>query len=135
MYGIRWAHHAIGLPSPTDNPMVKLAYEGCLRSCKGTRQKKEALPTEVLKELIDLLRTEGPNLGNQRFLLVCVIGFCGFFRIEELLHVQLKHLKIENDYLRIFLENQKPTKTERAKKCTFLGQAQHTARLLSLKIF
>ena len=107
MYGIRWAHHVVGLPSPTDNPMVKLAYDGCLRSCPGSRQKKEALPIEALKELYDRTTAEGLNLGNQRFLLVCVIGFCGFFRIEELLRVQLKHLEIKRDHLRIFLDRSK----------------------------
>ena len=34
-YGIRWAHHMVGLSSPTDNELVQLAYEGCLRLCGG----------------------------------------------------------------------------------------------------
>ena len=41
MYGIRWAHHVVGLNSPTDNNLVQLTYEGCLRSCEGEKRRKE----------------------------------------------------------------------------------------------
>ena len=106
-YGIRWAHHTVGLDSPTDNPLVQLAYEGCLRSIPGTRRKKEALPIDLLKKLVDYYTGNGTNLYNLRFLLVCLLGFCGFFRIEELLSVQLKHISIERDHLSIFVEKSK----------------------------
>ena len=106
-YGIRWAHHAVGLGSPTDNPLVQLAYEGCIRTCKGNKQKIEALPLETLKSLVDLFTARGLNLSNQRFLMVCLLGFTGFFRIKELLSVQLRHLSIQEDHLTIYLEQSK----------------------------
>ena len=28
-YEIRWGHHVLGFDSPTDNPFVQLAFEGC----------------------------------------------------------------------------------------------------------
>ena len=106
-YGIRWAHHTVGLDSPTDNPMGQLAYEGCIRSCRGVTQKKDALPVAALKKFVDIFRLHGFNLSNQRFLLVCLIGFCGFLRIDELLQVQLKHLTLTKYHLRIFLSQAK----------------------------
>ena len=77
-YGIRWAHHTVGLPSPTDNSLVQLAYEGCIRTCTGSKQKKEALPLEILKYLVDVFTGSGSNLSNKRFLLVFLLGFYGF---------------------------------------------------------
>ena len=115
-YGIRWAHHTVGLPSPTDNSLVQLAYEGCIRTCNGSKQKKEALPLEILKHLVDVFTGSGSNLSNKRFLLVCLLGFCGFFRIKELLTVQLKHVTIEIDHLSIFLEQSKMDQHREGKK-------------------
>ena len=47
VYGIRWAHHSVGLESPTENELVKLTQEGCIRLCGGNTVKKEALPSEL----------------------------------------------------------------------------------------
>ena len=38
-YGVRWGHHIVGLESPTENPLVKLAYEGAVRMCAGPWKK------------------------------------------------------------------------------------------------
>ena len=103
-YGIRWT---VGLASPTDNPLVQLAYEGCTRSCRGTKQKKDAMLTDTVKNLVDLFAGKPFNLMNQRFLMVCLLGFSGFFRIKELLKVQLKNLTFTKDHLTIFLEQSK----------------------------
>ena len=106
-YGIRWAHHMVGLDSPTDNPLVQLTYEGCLRTCGGSKQKKDALPTATLKNLVDLFKRKTCTLMDRRFLTVCLLGFSGFFRIKELLTVQLKHLIFGNDHLTVYLGQSK----------------------------
>ena len=100
-YGIRWAHHAVGLESPTDNTLVKLTLEGCLRLCGGEKSKKEAIPVDILKNFVDSYGTS--NLKDLRFLVVCLTGFAGFLRIKELLKVQLKHVTFFEDHMKIFL--------------------------------
>ena len=40
MYSIRWAHHIVGMESPTDNPLVQLTHEGCVRLCGGAENPK-----------------------------------------------------------------------------------------------
>ena len=40
-YGIRWGHHVMGFNSPTDNPFVQLAFEGCQRLCETETTKKK----------------------------------------------------------------------------------------------
>ena len=49
MYSINWVHRVMGLDSPTENALVKLAYEGAIRLCKSNVRKKDALPIGVEK--------------------------------------------------------------------------------------
>ena len=107
MYGIRWAHHAVGLDSPTDNKLVQMAYEGCMRLSKGHKTKKEAMPVEIIKGFVDEFSSGKSDLMEARFIIVCLIGFAGFFRIDELLKVQIKHITFFSDHITIFLPEAK----------------------------
>ena len=42
-----------------------------------------------------------------RFTIVCLIGFAGFFRIDELIHVQLQHLTFNSDHMIVTLDKSK----------------------------
>ena len=42
-----------------------------------------------------------------RFFVVCLIGFTGFFRIQELLDVQLQHIAWLPDHIQIYLPHSK----------------------------
>ena len=106
-YGIRWAHHVAGLESPTDNLLVKLTLEGCLRLCEGEKLRKDAMPVEALRDLVDTFPRKDYCLIDQRFLVVCLTGFAGFFRIQELLGIQLKHISVIPDHLQVFLPHSK----------------------------
>ena len=107
MYGIRWGHRIIGLPTPTNNSIVQLAFEGCLRLCPGKTVKKEALPVHVIKDLVDEYCRNKQNLMDLRFVVICLLGFAGFFRIDEVLSIQLKHLSFFPNYLLVTLEKSK----------------------------
>ena len=41
MFSIRWGHRVIGLTSPTENSLVKFAYEGAMRLCGESVNKKD----------------------------------------------------------------------------------------------
>ena len=107
LYAVRWGHHVVGLPSPTDSPLTKLAYEGALRMCGGERVRKDAMPLDTLKEVITKYCSGSSTLMDLRFITVCLIGFAGFMRIEELLSTQLKNVTISPDHLKIFLPRSK----------------------------
>ena len=106
-YGIRWAHHMVGLDSPTDNPLVKLVYEGCTRLCGGRKIQRDALPVETLRSIVDACSQKTDNLFDSRFLVVCLTGFVGFFRIQELSDVQLQHIAWFPDHIQVFLTHSK----------------------------
>ena len=47
------------------------------------------------------------NLIHTRFLVVCYLGFAGFFRISELLSIQIKHIDFKLDHMTVLLEGSK----------------------------
>ena len=106
-YGIRWGHHVAGFTSPTDDPLVHLAYEGAVRLSPRHRNQKEPLPVDILKQVISAYGLNNSNLMDFRFTIVCLIGFAGFFRIDELLHVQLQHLTFNTDHMIVTLDKSK----------------------------
>ena len=103
MFSINWGHRVMGLDSPTENSLVKLAYEGALRLCGGSVNKKDALPIDIVKDVVDAYRLGPDNLLHMRTIVVILLGFSGFFRISELLSVTLKYVNILDDHLQIFL--------------------------------
>ena len=90
-YGIRWGHHAVGLPSPTDSPLVQLSREGATRLCPKRANQKEPLPVDTVKKIVHTTST-GASLMDLRFQIVCLIGFAGFLRINELLQTRLANV-------------------------------------------
>jgi len=106
-YGIRWGHHIVGLPSPTDNELVKLTFEGCLRSFSAPKSKKEPISIEVLKQIVDSYDSENSNALDQRFKVLSLLCFACFLRINEILKIRLKHIKVKQNHLELFLEHSK----------------------------
>ena len=116
VYAIRWGHHIVGMTSPTENPLVKLAHEGAIRLCQGEKTKKDPMPVEVLKEVVRKYGRNTSSLLDVRFTIVCLIGFAGFLRIDELLNVKLKHLSLFHDRMEIFLPSSKTDQHRTGKK-------------------
>lgn len=106
-YGIRWGHHINGAISPTEHPFVRMAYDGAVRLCeKKPKTPKDPISPEIIKFLFEQVNSE--CLLELRFLVMCALGFFGFFRIEdELLTVKLYNVKITETHLEVFLEKSK----------------------------
>ena len=104
--GIRWGHINVGFYSPTDHPFVKVAFEGAKRLSDKASNQKEPVTPECLKELVNAYGFS-KNILELRFLLICLLGFSGFFRISELLEVQKKHITFCKDYVEIYVEKSK----------------------------
>jgi integrase len=98
MYGIRWGHSRSGLLPPTDHPFVKLAYDGAIRlsNFEGTN-KKEPFTASMLHTLIDL-----DHLDNRiffRFVIICLLGFTGFMRLDELLNLKVGEIHFYDSHM------------------------------------
>lgn len=106
-YGIRWGHLIAGFSSPTDNPFIKVVFEGCQRLAKSNpRGKKDAITADMVKSLFDCY-AQPENLPNYRFMVMVLICFSGFMRIDEALNIQLQDVKITDSHLEIHLDKSK----------------------------
>ena len=107
MYGIRWGHTSTGFYSPTDHPFVKSAYEGARRLSNYTgTNKKEPVTPSMLHQLIDTYG-EHDNLLQQRTLIICLLGFSTFKRLDELLDVKVGDIKFYPSYMTIHVRKAK----------------------------
>ena len=105
-YGIRWGHHINGVESPTDHPFVCMTFDGAVRLCeKKPKTPKDPISPEIIKFLFEQFSSD--SLINLRFLVMCTLGFFGFFRIDELLTVRLNCVNITTTHLEVFLEKSK----------------------------
>ena len=105
--GIKWGHLITGNKSPTDNPFVKMCLEGAKRSIEKTGSgRKEPLTAEIINNLVQTYGSSG-NLIDVRAIVFTVLGFSGFFRSSELLHLKVKHLQRTPVSYEVLLEKSK----------------------------
>ena len=85
IFGIQWAHHLAGLPSPSDSPIIHAVSRAAKRII-GTRvcNKKEPVSPDMIRKLVE--KSNLDNLLELRNVCVFILAFAGFFRIEEVLH-------------------------------------------------
>ena len=110
----------MGFDSPTDNPFVQLAFDGCQRLCQSETTKKEPVTSVMIKSLVNRFGGKNASLPYLRFLLTCLLGFSGFLRIVELLSIKIKHLRINESHWKFWYQNQKPINIEKDILSTFL---------------
>ena len=100
-------HHVMGFDFPTDNPFVQLTFEGCQRLRQSETTKKEPITSQMIKSFVNKFGGKNTSLPDLRFLLTCLLGFSGFLRIEELLSIKIKHLRINESHLEILVPKSK----------------------------
>ena len=102
MYGIRWGHIRAGEYTPTDHPFTKLAYEGAIRLSNFTgTKKKEPFTAPMLHALVDADRFD--DFIYFRFIIICLLGFTTFMRLDEILNIKVGHMQFHESHLTIEL--------------------------------
>ena len=104
---IKWVHNIAGLPSPTDNPMVKSAVQGYNRVHASPTLRKEPITPDILQKLLDSHGHPGANLADLRLLFVCFVSYAGFLRFDDLIGISRKNCSVSSDRLIIHLEKSK----------------------------
>ena len=97
----------MGFISPTNNPFVQLAFEGCQHLCQSETTKEGPITFEMIKSLVNNIEGKDASLPDLRFLPTCLSGFSGFLRIYELLSIKIKHLRINESHLEIMVPKSK----------------------------
>ena len=97
----------MGFNTPIDNPFVQLAFEGCQRLCETETTKKEPITSHMIKSSVTKYVGKKSTIPDLRLLLAYLLGLTGFLRIDELLAVKLKHIKLQESFLETLIPKSK----------------------------
>lgn len=106
---LKWLH---GLyPGSTRNPMDNDFCENIVAAAKRQAsrpiQKKKPLPPDAIKDIIDKFGGRQNNLKELRIAALCLLGFAGFFRYDELRSIQANHIEFLKDHIKILVPKSK----------------------------
>ena len=135
LYGISWGHCIVGLSSPTENPLVQLAFSGALRLCPGSKSPKDPIPVDTIKAVVDSYRLRPHNLMECRTIVVILLGFSGFFRISELISIRLRNVTFLPEHVEIFLPSLNATSTDKGTPSSLPEHERTTAQFRTLRSF
>ena len=69
--------------------------------------KKEPITPEILHNLVERFAQPGASLADVRTITICLLGFAGFFRYNELASLREADISIFPDHMELFLESSK----------------------------
>ena len=107
VYGLNWAHEMAGLDSPTSHPLVHAALEGARRQLGKPTVKKEPVTPEMLRSLVEKFGGRNASLTDLRGLAICVLGYAGFLRYDEIAGLRFSDVKILEEHLDLFIASSK----------------------------
>ena len=106
-YGLKWVHDLAGLPDPCNSPFVVPLIESARRLLSVPVKKKEPVTPAVIKRLFAHYGSTSASLSDLRVLTLCVLGYAGFFRFNELVQLRRCDFHFEDSFMRIFVQRSK----------------------------
>lgn len=109
-YAISWAHDTAGLSNPCKTPFCQLIREGGRRLLAKPKQRKIAMTAEILDRMIEPNTPLGANLLQLRLAAICLLGFAGFLRFQEIVGLRHQDILIKESYIKLFIHKSKTDK-------------------------
>ena len=106
-YGLKWFHDLAGQPDPCNSPFVSQLIESAKRLLSVPVKKKEPVTPEVIQRLVAHYGSASASLSDLRLLILCVLGYAGFFRFNELVQLRRCDFLFEDSFMRIFVQRSK----------------------------
>ena len=107
LYGIKWGHSLAWIVDcPTSHPLVKSSLEGARRKLARPVQPKEPLPVDTVCRIADHYISSS-SLAVIRFLFILLVGFAGFFRMDEIRNLSVNDVSICSEYMSVFIPKRK----------------------------
>ncbi|XP_038071255.1 uncharacterized protein LOC119740121 [Patiria miniata] len=100
---VKWVHSLAGLPSPTDNSIVKMALQGFKRQNSSPTIRKDPITPDILTKLHINHGHSSATLADLRILFVCFISYAGFLRFDDIRNISRNDCTISSDRLTIHL--------------------------------
>ena len=105
-YGIAWMHNLCGLASPVNDPLVKGALQGAKRILGRPICPKQPLSLELVRQISSAYVNDS-SLASLRFLFVLLVGYAGFFRIDEILKLTVNSFNVYDSHMSVFVPQRK----------------------------
>ncbi|CAH3148188.1 unnamed protein product, partial [Porites lobata] len=106
-YGLKWVHDLAGLPDPCNSSLVLPLIESAKRLLSIPVKKKEPVTPEAIQLLFAKYGSSSASLSDLRVLTLCVLGYAGFFRFNELVELRRCDFQFEDSFMRIFVHRSK----------------------------
>lgn len=106
-YGLKWFHDLAGQLDPCNSPVVIQLLESAKRILSVPVKKKEPVTPEVIQRLVAHYGSASASLADLRLLTLCVLGYAGFFRFDELVQLRRCDFQFEDSFMRIFVQRSK----------------------------
>ena len=107
VYGIKWGHSLARIVDcPTSHPLVKSSLEGARRKLARPVQPKEPLSVDTVCRIADHY-ISCSSLAVIHFLFILLVGFAGFFRMDEIRNLSVKDISICSEYMSVFIPKRK----------------------------
>ena len=119
VYAIKWGHAMAGFEAcPVSHPLVKFALEGAKRRLARPVQPKEPLSVSTVQAIATHFASSA-SLSDLRFLFILLVGFAGFFRIDEIRNIALRDVSIHSDHMSVYVPQRKNDQYREPQPCRF----------------
>ena len=81
---LSWVNQVATVEDTTFHPLMQQVLSGAKRKLAHKTTKKEPITPEILSNLVDKFGNKGAPLSDVRTLTMCLVGYAGFFRYDEL---------------------------------------------------
>ena len=105
-YAIKFYHKLLGYNDPC-NMLTNNMLEAAKRICCHQVSKKKPIKVNHLLLLYDKLMKNDLNLSKMRLMNICLLGFCGFLRYQEISNLKREDIIFCNTYMKLFIEKSK----------------------------
>ena len=85
---------------------MKQVKEGVIRKLSKPAVAKEPLTPEIIQKIVQAYGT-GTNLLDLRFVTMCLLGYAGFLRFDELVNIRRSDIFIQEMQIKLYISKGK----------------------------
>ena len=104
---LSWVNQVATVEDTTTHPLVREVMAGAKRRLAHKTVKKELITPEILAQLVQKFGHAEATLSDIRTLTMCLVGYAGFFRFDEMSKLTEADVRFYAEHMEIFVESSK----------------------------
>ena len=104
---LSWAHQLACVEDPTQCLFAKQVLTGAKQILAYRTQKKEPNTPVIFKQLVSKSPGKEAPLSDIRTVTVCLIGFAGFLRLNEIDNLKESDVQVCDEHMELFIGSSK----------------------------